>query len=101
MALYLISFYLIISLIGVVYAQSCRGCSLNRLPEVKKFILDDAPKYERLQVNFITGAPPELVLLGDGDAELERLALSSLTREQCNELLISRGFKQATNKSDL
>lgn len=85
----------------MIYAQSCRGCSLNRLPEVKNFILNDAPKYERLQVNFISGAPPELILLGEGDAELERLALSSLSREQCNELLMSRGFKQTANKSDL
>lgn len=94
-------FYFIHSFIGLLCAQSCRGCSLNRLPEVKKFILDDAPKYERLQVNFITGAPPELILLGEDDAELERLSLSSLTRDQCNELLISRGFKQTANKLDL
>ncbi|XP_059061228.1 selenoprotein M-like [Achroia grisella] len=80
--------------------ESCRGCSLNRLPEVKKFVMDDAPSYERLEVKFITGAAPEVVLLGEGDVELERLALSHLSRQECNELLQSRGFIKKTKKSE-
>lgn len=72
--------------------ESCRGCSLNRLPEVKKFVMNDAPTYDRLDVKFISGAPPELVLLGEGDHELERLSLSQLNRDECNELVQSRGF---------
>ncbi|XP_030034603.1 selenoprotein M-like [Manduca sexta] len=81
--------------------RSCRGCSLNRLPQVKQFVMDDAPKYDRLEVKFISGAPPELVLLGDGDRELERLPLSQLNREECNELLQERGFTKKPSKSDL
>ncbi|XP_026755813.2 selenoprotein M-like [Galleria mellonella] len=80
--------------------ESCRGCSLNRLPEVKKFVLEDAPGYERLEVKFITGAPPELVLLGDSDAELERLPLSKLNQQECNELLQNRGFTKKAEKSE-
>ncbi|XP_028158297.1 selenoprotein M-like [Ostrinia nubilalis] len=81
--------------------ESCRGCSLNRLPEVKKFIMDDAPFYERLEVKFITGAPPELVLLGEGDRELERLPLSQLNRQECNDLVQEKGFVKKSKKSDL
>lgn len=68
---------------------------------MKKFVMDDAPKYERLEVKFINGAPPELVLLGEGDRELERLPLSELSREQCNELIESKGFTKKSSKSDL
>ncbi|XP_062526753.1 selenoprotein M [Bombyx mori] len=80
--------------------ESCRGCSLNRLPEVKRFVMDDAPNYDRVEVKFISGAPPELVLLGEGDHELERLPLSHLNQEQCNELIQSKGFSN-NKKSDL
>ncbi|XP_049867131.1 selenoprotein M-like [Pectinophora gossypiella] len=80
--------------------ESCRGCSLNRLPEVKKFIMEDAPKFERVEVKFITGAPPELILLGEGDRELERLPLSQLTRSECNDLLNTRGFTITNKKSE-
>ncbi|CAK1552698.1 unnamed protein product [Leptosia nina] len=80
--------------------ETCRGCSLNRLPEVKNFVMQDAPLYENLEVKFISGAPPELVLLGDGDVELERLPLSSLKRQDCNELLKSKGFEMKSKKEE-
>lgn len=81
--------------------ESCRGCSLNRLPQVKKFVMDDAPNYDRLEVKFINGAPPELVLLGEGDRELERLPLSQLNRDECNELIRSKGFTMKSSKPEL
>lgn len=63
--------------------------------------MDDAPKYERVEVNFISGAPPELVLLGENDRELERLPLSQLTRQQCNELVQERGFTKKNKDKEL
>ncbi|KAI8435426.1 hypothetical protein MSG28_003733 [Choristoneura fumiferana] len=72
--------------------ETCRGCSLNRLPKVKQFVMEDAPSYERMEVKFITGALPELVLLDANDHELERLPLSQLDREQCNKLIQEKGF---------
>ncbi|KAL4704512.1 hypothetical protein ACJJTC_007631 [Scirpophaga incertulas] len=80
--------------------ESCRGCSLNRLPEVKKFILDDAPLYHRVDVKFISGALPEFILLGVGDFELERIPLSELTQQECNELLQNKGFIKKGDKSE-
>lgn len=74
---------------------------MNRLPEVKKFVMDDAPFYDRLEVKFISGAPPELVLLGEGDRELERLPLSQLSRQECNELVQSRGFAKKKDNKEL
>lgn len=62
--------------------------------------MQDAPLYDRLEVKFISGAPPELVLLGDGERELERLPLSSLKRQECNELLQSKGFQIKSKKEE-
>ncbi|XP_053626094.1 selenoprotein M-like [Plodia interpunctella] len=81
--------------------ETCRGCSLNRLPEVKDFVMNDAPKYDRVEVKFITGANPELVMLGEADQELDRIPLSHLKREECNDLLKDRGFIQKPKQSEL
>ncbi|XP_024883549.1 selenoprotein M-like [Temnothorax curvispinosus] len=73
--------------------ESCSGCSLNRLPDVKKFIFEDLPQYgENVEFKHIPGAIPELVLLNARGKELERHGLSKLTRKECNDLLVSKGF---------
>ncbi|XP_023952398.1 selenoprotein M [Bicyclus anynana] len=80
--------------------ETCRGCSLNRLPEVKSFVMDDAPFYDKLDVKFISGAKPELIFLGNSDQELERIGLSDLSRQECNELLLEAGFNKKTKKEE-
>lgn len=72
--------------------ESCRGCRLNRLPEVKKFIFEDVPLFENVEFKHIQGASPELVLLDMHDKELERIDLAPLSRQDCNDLLSKRGF---------
>ncbi|XP_011883179.1 PREDICTED: selenoprotein M-like [Vollenhovia emeryi] len=83
---------------GAFYAsarvESCSGCSLNRLPDVKQFIFEDLPQYDNVEFKHIQGAIPELVLFNEQEEEVERLVLSKLTREECNELLLSKGFKR-------
>ncbi|KAM0730319.1 Selenoprotein M [Formica fusca] len=83
--------------------ESCRGCSLNRLPDVKQFIFKDLPNYNNVEFRHIQGAIPELVLFNEHEEEVERLVLSRLTREECNELLISKGFskKSKDNKDEM
>ncbi|XP_015600570.1 selenoprotein M [Cephus cinctus] len=76
--------------------ESCRGCSLNRLPEVKKFVFEDLPLYENIEFKPIPGAIPELILLNENEEEVERLQLSQLNREECNELLSSKGFTKSS-----
>lgn len=61
---------------------------------MKKFIFEDVPKYENVEFKKIQGAPPELVLLDENDGEIERISLSKLNREECNELLKQKGFKE-------
>ncbi|KAL6418217.1 hypothetical protein ACFW04_012259 [Cataglyphis niger] len=81
--------------------ESCRGCSLNRLPDVKQFIFEDLPNYNNVEFKHIQGAIPELVLFNEHEEEVERLVLSKLTREECNELLISKGFNKRSNKDEM
>ncbi|KAF7390116.1 hypothetical protein HZH68_011973 [Vespula germanica] len=80
--------------------ESCSGCSLNRLPDVKKFIFEDVPKYNNVEFKHIQGASPELVLYDENEEEVERLNLVSLTRDECNDLLLSKGFKKSIPKKD-
>ncbi|CAH1102374.1 unnamed protein product [Psylliodes chrysocephalus] len=72
--------------------ESCPGCSLNRLQDVRKFAYDDLPNYEGVDWKKISGAPPELVFLNDKEEEVERHPLKDLNRKECNDLLQSKGF---------
>ncbi|XP_050502876.1 selenoprotein M-like [Diabrotica virgifera virgifera] len=79
--------------------ESCPGCSLNRLDQVKWFAYNDIQTYENVEWKKISGAPPELVFLNDQGEEVERIPLKTLNRVQCNDLLLSRGFvKKAEEK---
>ncbi|XP_047362038.1 selenoprotein M-like [Vespa velutina] len=80
--------------------ESCSGCSLNRLPDVKKFIFEDVPQYNNVEFKHIQGASPELVLYDDNEEEMERLNLASLTRQECNDLLLSKGFTKSHPQKD-
>ncbi|KYM93552.1 PREDICTED: selenoprotein M-like [Cyphomyrmex costatus] len=110
---FVLMFTLILSIISVVNStdsyymsarvESCSGCSLNRLPDVKQFIFEDLPQYDNVEFKHIPGAIPELVLFNSHEEEVERLVLSKLTREECNELLVSKGFtkKFKDNKDEM
>ncbi|KAK9303660.1 hypothetical protein QLX08_004747 [Tetragonisca angustula] len=81
--------------------ESCSGCRLSRLPDVKQFIFEDLPNYNNVEFKHIPGAVPELLLFNENEEEVERLSLSSLTREECNNLLISKGFTKKTSKDEI
>ncbi|CAH0380829.1 unnamed protein product [Bemisia tabaci] len=72
--------------------QSCRGCALNRLPEVKAFIYEDVGKYNNIEFKPIPGANPDLVLFTKNNQELDRIDLSRKSRRECNDLLLHWGF---------
>ncbi|XP_011687334.1 PREDICTED: selenoprotein M-like, partial [Wasmannia auropunctata] len=58
---------------------------------------------DNVEFKHIPGAIPELVLFNVHDEEVERIILSKLTREECNELLVSKGFtkKSKDNKDEM
>ncbi|KAF2362101.1 Parvovirus non-structural protein 1 helicase domain [Trinorchestia longiramus] len=53
-------------------------------------------------VNFVKvpGASPVLIYFNKFDQEVERVQLKSLNREQCNDLLLQKGFFKKNNKDD-
>lgn len=71
---------------------------MNRLSEVRSFFYEDVPKYENVEWKKISGALPEVIFLNEADEEVERHLLGRLTREECNKLLQSKGFKFAVDK---
>lgn len=67
---------------------------LNKRPEVRRFVKErgHANTYENLQVKYIMHLPPELVIL-DGDKELEKIPLSSLSTAEIHDLMKQKGFR--------
>jgi len=72
--------------------ESCGGWRLNRLPDVKAFIREDLQFFHNAEFKQIPHHNPDLVLLNAEDQVVERIDLSPFNREECNQLLISKGF---------
>ncbi|KOC70897.1 Selenoprotein M [Habropoda laboriosa] len=81
--------------------ESCSGCRLSQLPDLKQFIFEDLPNYNNVEFKHIQGAVPKLLLFNENEEEVERIPLSSLTREECNNLLISKSFTKKTGKDEM
>lgn len=60
----------------------------------------DIPLYHNLVMKHIPGADPELVLLNHYYEELDRIALSDMTRSEINELLEKLGFYKKDQPED-
>uniref|UniRef100_A0A8C2Z4D7 Selenoprotein M n=2 Tax=Cyclopterus lumpus TaxID=8103 RepID=A0A8C2Z4D7_CYCLU len=67
---------------------------------VKAFVVQDIPLYHNLVMKHIPGADPELVLLNHYYEELDRIALSDMSRSEINELLGELGFYKKTEPED-
>ena len=81
--------------------ETCGGCKLNRLPELKAFIHEDFVNYENTELKLIPGATPELIFLDESDAEVKRIDLQHMNREQCNAMLRDHKFNLKSQKVDL
>lgn len=77
------------------------------MKDVKAFVYEDVPKYDKVTFKKINGAPPELVFFDEDDNVIERVDLKPLDREQCNYELLKRGFllklaaRSAVNREEL
>ncbi|RVE68275.1 hypothetical protein OJAV_G00089170 [Oryzias javanicus] len=74
--------------------------NLSSLLQVKAFVTQDIPLYHNLVMKHIPGADPELVLLSHYYDELDRIALSHMTRTEINELLGELGFYKKEKPED-
>lgn len=60
----------------------------------------DIPLYHNLVMKHIPGADPELVLLNHRYEELDRIALTDMSRSEINELLGALGFYKKVQPED-
>lgn len=63
-------------------------------------MVQDIPLYHNLVMKHIPGADPELVLLNHYFEELDRIALSDMTRSEINKLLEKLGFYKKAEPED-
>ena len=95
-------FLLIVAVVGDddysrAAVESCGGCKLNRLSEVKKFVMDEsvgALSFSRVTRKIIGGHNPDLVFYAQDGSEAERVDMSPFSFEELIELMLSRGFVQ-------
>ncbi|GAB6024025.1 hypothetical protein CHUAL_008748 [Chamberlinius hualienensis] len=78
--------------------ESCDGCRLRKLQQVKDFITEDLPLFHNVEYKPIPQALPELILLNKNDEEVERIPLDQNDREDCNNLLLELGFYKKDSK---
>ncbi len=78
-----------------VRAESCIGCRLHRLPEVRDFLLLDVERYSGAEFVRMPGALPTLTFFDREDHAVRRVDLTKdgLTREDINQVMVDMGFK--------
>jgi hypothetical protein len=67
---------------------------------VRAFIFDDLPLFHNVQFDRKPGAPPNLYLLNKSGQRVETIDLSNLNRDQCNELLLLKGFYKRSSPDE-
>lgn len=80
--------------------ESCSGWRLNHLPEVKRFIYDDLPLFHNVEFIIKPGSPPYLHLLNKDGDKVETIDLSAMSKDECNSLLIKKGFFRREQSTD-
>lgn len=74
---------------------------MNRLPEVKKFIFDDVPLFHNAEFKAKPGAPPVAYFLNAVDEAVETVDLSPMTRQECNDLFLKKGFYKKQSRDEV
>jgi len=99
-AVFLLSFVTLVSAAKVTgKIESCRGWKLNKLPQLKSFLLDGhVDEYKDVNVIFIPGRNAVLTIFEDGQ-EREKVVLSSLkTKEDMHKLMVEKGFERKSEE---
>lgn len=79
---------------------SCSSWSLNRLPEVRRFLKDSggASIYKDLTITWKSGAKPVLYVKEDDGTVFEEISLSSMTHSELHYLMKKKGFPERTDE---
>lgn len=67
------------------------------MPEVRRFVKDPghADAYDGLEVLFVRGHNPDLVILDEDGEEVERIDLSPLKTDEIHDMLKEKGFERS------
>lgn len=77
--------------------QTCSGCKLYALPEVKMFIIDEskgALSFERVSRKIIRGQNPDIVLYSAEGTEVQRIDMTPHSFSDLVGILEHHGFKR-------
>eukprot|EP00898_Chlorokybus_atmophyticus_P004302 jgi/Chlat1/4873/Chrsp31S08941 len=75
--------------------ESCSGCKLNRLPELKRFLKQEVEAGAfgaAVTVKYIGGHNPDLVLYDGAGIEVVRIDITKYKAEELRHLLQAKGF---------
>ena len=79
---------------------SCSGWRLNRLPEVKSFIHNEAQNFPNLEIKYV-GGDPRIKFYNESGDEAGHVEVSNLSKVQIVDLLTSRGLTYEVKPDDL
>lgn len=65
---------------------------------MKQFIKEDIPLFHNVEFKSKPGADPILIFFNGEDEEVERVQLAALKRDECNQLLLNKGFYKKTSE---
>lgn len=83
--------------------ESCKGWRLNKLPEVRKFLLEPghADTYEDLHIKWTGGHSPELTIYDENGSIVEQIDLSPYSVEQLHDLMAQKGVTRKVYSEEL
>lgn len=61
---------------------------------MKAFVYEDIPEYHNAEFKRLPGLPPVILFLNTDGEVVERLSMERMTREQCNQMMLDRGFRK-------
>jgi len=74
--------------------ETCEGCKLVRLEQVKIFAYQDLPMYENAAFKRVPGKPPTMVFYDKEMKAVERVDLTRMDdRAALNRMMEERGFR--------
>jgi hypothetical protein len=74
--------------------ESCRGCQLDSLPELKNFLRFEVELFKDVEVKYKRGASPVAIFYDADGNELERIDLLKFSQEELRNLFVAKGFQK-------
>lgn len=67
---------------------------------MKEFINTDIPLYDNAEFKTLPGHPPVILFLNAKGEVVEDVDMEKMTRDQCNQMMLDRGFNKKEKESE-